>query len=183
MRHGGFANAAPCVMSAEDFDLKMLHAALDEQRQARGLTWVQATREINAVGPPSSRHPIATSTIVGLRTKTLAEGAGVLQMLRWLGRAPESFMHGLPAHLAASKLPEADPREVLRFDTRKLNEALDHDRKARGLTWDQVAAETNVPASHMRGLAKGGRTAFPGVMRLTRWLQRPASEFVRLAPY
>jgi len=61
-------------MSAEDFDLKSLLAALDEQRQARGLTWAPATREMNAVGQVSARHPIATSTIVGLRTKTLAEG-------------------------------------------------------------------------------------------------------------
>jgi hypothetical protein len=83
-------------MSTGDFDLKALYVALDEQRQARGLTWAQATREINAVGPPAPRHPIATSTITGLRTKTMAEGAGVLQMLRWLCRAPESFVDNLP---------------------------------------------------------------------------------------
>ena len=74
-------------------------------------------------------------------------------------------------------------QSVLRFDTRKLYEALDAERKTRGLTWPQVAAEAGVPASHMRGLSNGGRTGFPGVMRLTRWLRRPASEFVRLSPY
>jgi len=166
-----------------DFDLKALYAALDEQRQRRGLTWAQATREINAVGPPSPRHPIATSTIVSLRTKAIAEGAGVLQMLRWLGRGPESFVHGLAAELSSSRLPDADVQSVLRFDTRKLYEALDAERKTRGLTWPQVAADTGVPASHMRGLSNGGRTGFPGVMRLTRWLRRTASDFVRLSPY
>jgi hypothetical protein len=170
-------------MSVGDFDLKALYAALDQQRQARGLTWAQATREINAVGPAPPRHPIATSTITGLRTKVVAEGAGVLQMLRWLGRAPESFVPGLPADLAGAQLPPVETRVVLRFDTRKLYEALDLERKARGLTWQQVAVVTGVPASHMTGLAKGGRTGFPGVMRLTCWLHQPASTFVRMASY
>jgi hypothetical protein len=170
-------------MSTSDFDLKALYAALDEQRQARGLTWAQATREINAVGPASPRHPIAASTITGLRTRAVAEGAGVLQMLRWLGRAPESFVADLPADLAASRLPDSDVRDVLRFDTRQLYEALNQQRATRGLTWQQVAAETGVPASHVTGLARGGRTGFPGVMRLTCWLHQPASTFVRLSAY
>jgi hypothetical protein len=170
-------------MSAEDFDLQSLYSALDAQRQTRGLTWAQATREINDVGPTPQRRPIATSSITGLRTKALAEGAGVLQMLRWLRRAPESFMRGLAPTLAASNLPAADRREVLRFDTRRLYEALDSRRRAHGLTWQRVAAETGVAESHLRGLAKGGRTAFPGVMRLTRWLELPASQFIRLSQY
>jgi len=170
-------------LSDDDFDLKALYSALDAQRQARGLTWAQATRDINDVGPTPQRHPIATSTITGLRTKALAEGAGVLQMLRWLERAPESFMRGLPPSVASSSLPDANQWEVLRFDTKKLFEALDSRRRAHGLTWQRVAAETGVPESHMRGLAKGGRTAFPGVMRLTRWLELPASQFIRLSPY
>jgi len=170
-------------MSIGDFDLKALYAALDAERTARGLTWTQATREINSVGPIPQRHPIATSTITGLRTKNVAEGAGVLQMLRWLRRAPESFMSGLPPALAVSTLPPADVREVLRFDTNKLYESLDLRRRARGLTWQEVTGETGVPESHIRGLKKGGRTGFPGVMRLTRWLQQPASEFVRMSLY
>src|SRR5262249_18054501 len=170
-------------MSSGDFDLKALYAALDAERTARGLTWTQATREINSVGPVPQLHPIATSTITGLRTKDVAEGAGVLQMLRWLGCAPESFTGGLPPALAASRLPVADTRQVLRFDTKKLHGSLDSERRARGLTWQDVAMQTGVPESHMRALKKGGRTGFPGVMRLTRWLQQPASEFIRLSQY
>ena len=170
-------------MSAADFDLKALYLALDAHRQTRGLSWAQATREINDVGPTPQRHPIATSTITGLRTKSLAEGAGVLQMLRWLGRAPESFMRGLPPALAASSRPAATQWEVLRFDTKKLFDALDARRRERILSWQRVAIETGVAESHMRGLARGGRTAFPGVMRLTCWLEMPASEFIRLSPY
>jgi hypothetical protein len=165
-----------------DFDLQALHAALDRQRQARGLTWTDATRQINAVGPQPSRHPIAVSTITGLRTKALAEGAGVLQMLRWLGRTPESFMDGCPPEMmAAAALPDQGQRGVLRFDTRRLYDALDTERKARGFAWSDVARETGVAALHARGLARGGRTAFPAVTRLTAWLRRPAADFVRIS--
>ena len=171
-------------MPVSTFELKMLYAALDAKRRERGLTWAQVTREVNAVGPNAPVHPIATSTITGLRTKAVAEGAGVLQMLRWLERSPESFLPECPpALLRRSALPDADRQEVLRFDTRKLHDALDKQRKARGLTWQQVALETGVPASHTRGLARGGRTGFPGILRLTLWLNQPVAEFVRKSPY
>ena len=170
-------------MKADDFDLSALFQALNAQRQSRGLTWAQVSGEINDVGPIVRRHPIASSTITGLRTKRLAEGDGVLQMLRWLGRAPESFMLGLPEPLAAASLPAAERRQVLRFDTRKLHESLDERRRSRGLSWPDLEAETGVAASHMRGLKKGGRTAFPGVMRLTRWLRQPAAAFIHLSAF
>jgi len=166
-----------------DFDLKALHAALDEQRRVRGLTWTQATREIGTVGAVPTR-PIATSTITALSTKRIAEADGVLQMLRWLGRAPESFLPGSPsAALMSADLPDADAGEILRFDTRRLYEALDTRREAMGLTWQQVATTIGVSPSHMRTLAKGGRTAFPDVMRLTVWLKQPAAHFVRVSSY
>ena len=166
-----------------EFKLDLLYAALDEHRRARGLTWAEAARQINAVGPQTGGgHPIAVSSITGLRTKALAEGAGVLQMLRWLGRPPESFVDGCPADvLASAALPDRGPRGVLRFDTIKLHAALDAERRARGLTWPDVAAATGVPASHARGLARGGRTAFPGVMQLTAWLRWPVADFVRIS--
>lgn len=167
-----------------DFDLRALHAALDRQRQERGLTWAAAAREINSVGSGPRTHPIAVSTITGLPSKAVAEGAGVLQMLRWLGRPPESFVSGCPETLLRSAaLPEAHAGEIMRFDTRKLYDALEARRIARGLTWTDVGRETGVAASHARGLAKGGRTGFPGVARLTLWLGQPVAQFVRLTPY
>src|SRR5262245_9386057 len=121
-------------ISRYDFDLRALYAALDEQRQARGLTWAETTRQINAAGSVVM-HPISTSTVVGLRSKPIAEADGVLQMLRWLNRTPESFVHGLDETLATSRLPEADNRDVLRFDTTKLHGELERKRKSLGLTW------------------------------------------------
>jgi hypothetical protein len=167
-----------------DFDLKSLYLALDAQRQARGLTWSQAMLEINLrVKSSSGRHPIAHSTISGLRSKTVAEGDGVLQMLRWLDRSPESFVPGFPAS-DIHGLPEVAPDRVLRFDTPKLYTGLDARRTDRGLTWTQVAREIGgTSPNSLTHLKKGGRTGFPGVLKLARWLDRPVRDFVRITSY
>lgn len=167
-------------MITRDFDLQALYAALDERRRQLGLTWAGAMRQINAGGPVAAARPVATSTITSVKTKQLAEADGVLQMIRWLGLAPENFIQDCPPHLLeAAALPAVAANEILRFDTRKLHEAIDAERKRRKITWQQVARETGVADSHARGLSRGGRTAFPAVMRLTAWLDRPATDFVR----
>jgi hypothetical protein len=78
-----------------DFSLAGLYAAIDRQRQARGLTWQQAVLEINMVFGRISSRPISRSTVTGLGTKAVAEGDGVLAMLKWLNRTPESFLPGV----------------------------------------------------------------------------------------
>src|SRR5262245_51408793 len=75
-----------------DFDLKALYEAPDEQRRLRQLSWAAAAREINR--GHTEGHPIATSTITGLNSKRVGEGDGILGMLLWLRRAPESFIPG-----------------------------------------------------------------------------------------
>jgi hypothetical protein len=87
---------------------------------------------------------------------------------------------------------------------RALQAALDGERRARGLTWDQLAAEINEPFKHtpsisisvgtirtmtakrsvtsamLTNLANGPLIGFPRVMALVQWLGRPASDFVRV---
>ncbi len=41
----------------------------------------------------------------------------------------------------------------------------------------------NIAASGLTRLAKGGRVAFPHVMRITRWLGRPAATFTRASDW
>jgi hypothetical protein len=102
-------------------------------------------------------------------------------MLRWLNRAPESFVRGIEVR-HFHKLPAAAAGGVLRFDSAKLYTALDRQRIARGLTWQQVGREIGgASAASLARLKKGGRIGFPGVMRLTRWLEQPAAHFVRIA--
>ena len=167
-------------MSATDFSLLALHSALDEQRRSRGLTWSATVRQMSDPFTQGLSRPLAVSTVTGLRTKAVAEGDGVLQMLRWLGRTPESFAAGGLAS-PETPLPAVGPHQVLRFDTRRLHAALNAAKIERGLTWAQVADAIGgrVSESTLAQLAKGGRTGFPHVMRLTGWLGAPVAHFVR----
>jgi hypothetical protein len=126
-------------------------------------------------------RPLALSTVKGLRTKAAAEGDGVLQMLRWLGRSPESFGDGAST-AAGTPLPAVGPHQVLRLDTRRLHVALNVARVERGLTWAEVADAIGGRTTHstLVHLSKGGRSGFPHVMRLTRWLGAPLAHIVRI---
>lgn len=114
-----------------DFDLKALFAAIDAQRDARGLTWAAAAREIAGALPSALVRPVASSTI-------------------WLDHAPESFIRNLPRNFPKSDLPERPASRVLRFDTRKLHAAIDAERQSTGLTWQQAGEESGAPVSHLR---------------------------------
>src|SRR6185436_16874536 len=64
-----------------DFDIGALYSALDAQRQARGMSWPQVVREINALFARVPARPISPSTLNGMRNRGTIEGDGVLQML------------------------------------------------------------------------------------------------------
>ena len=164
-----------------DFDLASLHAALDDKRRARNLTWAAVAREVNRFA--TGGRAIAASTIAGIATKAVAEGDGVLQMLIWLERTPESFIPGFPdASADRYRLPTTEPDSILRWDAGALHAALDEQRRARNLTWAAVAREVGgVNAAMLSGLSTRRRVGFPAVMRLVGWLGRPAASFTRSA--
>src|SRR4029077_15660202 len=118
-------------------------------------------------------------TLTGMRSRRVIEGDGVLQMLRWLDRTPESFA---PAGASGETLPDVAPGKILRFDTNAIYAALDRQRRERELTWKQVAEEIGglQPAALAR-LAGGGRTSFPDVIRIARWLGRPVASLTHIA--
>lgn len=168
-------------MPAADFDIDALYDALDARRRALGMSWQEAARAISRLFERASARPISASTLTGMRGRRAVEGDGILQILRWLERTPESFV---PGHeetaAAAATLPDLGPDQILRFDTRTLYSALDARRTDRGMTWTQVAQEIGgLGAVSLTGLSKGGRTAFPQVMRIARWLGRPVASFTR----
>ena len=76
-----------------DFDLRALYDALDERRRERQISWAVVASEVNRFR--TRRRPIAASTITSLQTKPRGQGDGILQMLLWLGRTPESFVPGI----------------------------------------------------------------------------------------
>jgi hypothetical protein len=162
-----------------DFDMAALHAALDEQRRSRGLTWAGATREINRPDARPVLHPISVSSVTGTRHGRGGEGNIVLELLLWLDRTPESFVPGHPAPSTPDKLlRQPDPDRRLRWDVPALHAALDERRRDRGLTWKQVADEiAGFTPAMLTGLARGRHVVFPRVMRLVAWLDRPAASF------
>ena len=87
-------------------------------RQARGLNWQQLAREISRVFfADSIATPISPSTLTGMRSRAQIEGDGVLQMLLWLKRTPESFIPGhKESRVVSLTLPRVGRDRILRFD-------------------------------------------------------------------
>ena len=63
-------------------DSRALYAALDAQRQARGMTWARVAAETR----------VSTATITRTRDGGRLEVDGMLAMVRWLGVPVETFV-------------------------------------------------------------------------------------------
>ena len=74
------------------FDMRAFYAELDKQRRSRGLTWTQLATEINRPFESTSSIPISPGTLRDMLKKRSVTSAVVFQVLRWLGRTPESFL-------------------------------------------------------------------------------------------
>jgi hypothetical protein len=161
--------------------MRGLYAALDAARRARRFTWTALVAEINKPFEGTPSIPISVGTVRGIANKRSVNSGVILQILRWLGRTPESFLSGSgAAPLASETLPDPGPARILRFDTREMHSALDAKRLQRGMTWKQVAEELpGFTGSMLTNLAKGPLIGFPRVMTITQWLGRPAASFVR----
>ena len=168
-------------MRARPFSIDELFLALDEERQARGMSWSQVTRAINDSFRNVPARPLSTSTLTGMQGRRVLEGNGVLQMLVWLGRTPESFTSGrdrVPLH--EEILPLVGPSQILRFDTVAIFEALDAQRAERNMMWREVAVEIGgISLASLTRLAQGGRVGFPDIMRIVEWVGRPVATFTR----
>jgi hypothetical protein len=64
------------------FDLPSLHAALDEQRRERGLTWAALAGELGCT----------PSRLTNLRTARLADMELTMRVTQWLGRPAAAFV-------------------------------------------------------------------------------------------
>lgn len=159
------------------FDVQALYAALDARRAERALSWAGVAREIG--------RRVSASTITRTQHAADLEADGMLQMVRWLGCAPESFARDRDP--AAPPIPWAAPPcdapGVLRVDTAALHARLDHRRAERGLTWKQVAGELEAVVATPAALGRlrhGGRTTTQLVLAAARWLEVPAEDLTHL---
>jgi hypothetical protein len=165
--------------------MQALLDALDAARRARSLTWVALTAEINKPFHGTPSIPISIGTIRSMRTKRAVTSAVVLQVLRWLGRTPESFLRGNEASADVpdmnQALPEPGPSRILRFDTAAMYRAINDERIRRGMTWKQLARELpGFTENMLKNLANGPLIGFPHVTMIPQWLGCPAATFVRI---
>ncbi len=165
------------------FDIRSLYDALESTRDARNISWADVARELNAAAGGATR-PIAVSTIAGWKTAAVAEADGLLQAMKWLRRAPESFVVGREALPTRNEFVDVPSGFILRFDAQAIYKALDEQRRQRGLSWAQAAAEIGgVTAPSLSRLSRGGRVSFPSIVNIAAWLDRPCLTLTKVSKW
>ncbi len=154
------------------FDFAAMHAAVDEQRRARGLAWTALAEETRASGAPARRRVTATTLSRSGQQHTM-EADGVLMILAWAGRTFEDFTIRSGPH--ATRLHDAveatEIDDMLRFDLPQIHAALDARRSAQDLTWRGVADEIGwFQPNGLTRMKNGGRTGVPSVLWIAEWL-------------
>jgi hypothetical protein len=172
--------------SNDDFDIAALFQALDAQRIERRLSWRDVADQIwnlsDMLNAQRNDHPISPATLKGMTKRMNTSCQHALFMLRWLGRAPESFLPCAPQDDPRTSLPLAGPDRRLRWNLKKLHEILDAERQKRGLSWPQLAGQLRCSADQLTGLRTARfATNMRLAMRIVGWLQRPARDFIYAA--
>ncbi len=149
------------------FDGAALYAALDAKRQARGISWQQAAREVGA----------AATTLQNTRKNGPMETDGILAMVRWLKCPLEDFVRGIaPDSTGVPSIPSG------RFNNKALYAALDVRRHDRRMTWAEVGKEVGgLPPSMLTRLAKGGRIGVDVMLLAVGWLGCSVDTFTQKA--
>jgi hypothetical protein len=169
------------------FDCGALFSALDARRRDRGLDWWaladelwQQSSELNA---HRADHPLCGGAIARLQQRGATSCQYALFMLRWLGRAPEDFLTGLVADVGDVALPWAGTDSRLRWNLNEFHAALNQERRARDLTWAEVARQLGCTPSRLTNLRTARLADMDLAMRVTQWLGRPAAAFIHPAQW
>jgi hypothetical protein len=169
------------------FDCGALFSALDAQRRGRGLNWGaladelwQQSSELNA---QRADHPLCGGAVARLQTRRATSCQYALFMLRWLGRSPEDFLTGPVADVGDVALPRAGTDSRLRWNLNELHAALNDERRARELTWAELAHELSCTPSRLTNLRTAHLADMDLAMRVTQWLGRPAAAFIHPAQW
>jgi transcriptional regulator with XRE-family HTH domain len=112
-------------VGANRFDLGGLFSAVAGERERRGLSWAELSRQVG----------VAASTIRRMAEADDAEADGVLALIGWLGVAPESFVGGdqVSEHVSGEVLPTGEGGYI-RVDMDLVAEADGDSRGSRGRT-------------------------------------------------
>jgi hypothetical protein len=176
----------PATGAANEFDVGAMCAAMDARRTERGLSWSQVTRALwdqsKVLNERRHDHPISPATLTGIAQRGDCTCQHALFILRWLGRPPEAFVPSCPPEPGPVALPPAGEDRRLRWDLAAVFEAVNDRRQERGLTWREVARELDCTDHQIAGLRKVRfAIGMKLVMRIVRWLGRPAAEFIHAA--
>jgi hypothetical protein len=169
--------------SIRPFDAGALYQALDDRRAELGLTWAAVARQMWQLSADLNDrrrdHPISPSTLTGMARNPRATCQHALFMLRWLGRAPESFLPGGTEDDGPFALPAPGPDRRLRWALKLLYAAMDEKRRQDGLTWPALAAVLGCSPNQLTALRTAKyATGMDVAMRIVQWLRRPAADFV-----
>jgi hypothetical protein len=169
------------------FDCGALFSALDAQRRDRGLDWPaladelwQQSAELNA---QRTDHSLCPGAIARLPRRGATSCQYALFMLRWLHRAPEDFLTGPVVDVGDVALPETGTDSRLRWNLKQTHAALNEERRARDLTWAELAHELNCTPSRLTNLRTARFADMDLAMRITQWLRQPAAAFIHPAQW
>lgn len=167
------------------FDTRALMAALDVQREERGLGWSgladvlwDQSAKLNA---RVFDHVMCSGALVRHVRGSAMSCQYSLILLRWIRRTPEAFLTGPVVDVGDVPLPDADLDSRLLFDLNQVHSALDERRRAEGVTWSRLAEELGCTPSRLTNLRTARLADMDLTMRVTQWLAMPAARFVHAA--
>jgi hypothetical protein len=169
------------------FDCDALFTALDERRRARGLGWYELADELweqsSELNAQRADHPLCGGAVSRLQSRGATSCQYGLFMLRWLERPPEDFLTGPVVEVGDVALPRTGAGSRLRWDLGQLHAALNDERRARGLTWGDLADEIGCTANRLTNLKTARLADMDLAMRVTQWLGEPAARFIHPAQW
>jgi hypothetical protein len=170
------------------FDYGAMFDALDAWRVEHGLDWNELagtlwgqSADLNARLADNCLCPGALVRNAKRRGPMSCQYA--LVILRWLDRAPESFLLGAVVDVGDVRLPSAGPDARLRWDLGKLHAALAAHRAEQQLTWATLASQLDCTPSRLTNLRTARLADLELTMRITQRLVLPAAAFIRPAQW
>ena len=170
------------------FDVAALYAALNDRRVDLGLSWNGVARQLweqsSELNLRRRDHPISPATLTNMAGNPRTSCQHALFMLRWLGRAPESFLIGARGDDGRFALPAAGPDRRLRWELKILYAAMDEKRRQDELTWPDLAAVLGCSPNQLTGLRTAKfATGIDLAMRIVQWLGRPPAHCIYAATW
>jgi hypothetical protein len=177
------------IDEAADFDVVKLWEAMDAKRRSSGLSWAKVMKQINGASHEldarlgAKNHPMSVATVRNMVRRRSTTCQHALGMLRWLDEVPETFVAGELGARNVS-LPSTGSDRRLRWDIWKMADALDAERRSRGMTWKQLSGELRCTPSQVSSLRQRRYgISIQLAMRITRWLDRSSTDFVVAAEW